>query len=70
MERAAKLKQVKVAESNSSEFKPIFEAKQFAESSGSDRSGFGRSLFKFLERKRDLLNNPFEFVSGAESSFI
>ena len=41
MERAAKLKQVKVAESNSSEFKPIFEAKQFAESSGSDRSGFG-----------------------------
>jgi len=38
MERAAKLKQVKVAESNSSEFKPIFEAKQFAESSGSDSS--------------------------------
>ena len=35
MERAAKLKQAKVAETNTSEFKPIFKAKQFDGSSGS-----------------------------------
>jgi len=36
MERAAKLKQAKVAATNTSEFKPIFEAKRFDESSDSD----------------------------------